>query len=72
MRIALGNAALTILTLGLAHPWCVVRLLKYKMSCLSVTSAAGLESFVGVRREEVRALGDQAADVLDMDLDFGF
>jgi len=72
IRIALGNAALTILTLSLAHPWCVVRLLKYKMSCLSVTSAAGLESFVGVRREEVRALGDQAADVLDMDLDFGF
>jgi len=72
IRIALGNAALTIVTLGLAHPWCVVRLLKYKMSCLSVASAAGLESFVGVRREEVRALGDQASDVLDMDLDFGF
>lgn len=72
IKVGLVNAALVLCSLGLAYPWCVVRLLKYKMSCLSVASPGGVQSFVGVRREEIQALGDQAADVLDMDLDFGF
>jgi uncharacterized membrane protein YjgN (DUF898 family) len=71
-KIAFVNGLLLVCTLGLAYPWCAVRLLRYKMSCLAVTSAEGVQSFVGARREEVQALGDQAADVLNMDLDFGF
>lgn len=72
IKIALVNAVLIICTLGLAYPWCVVRLVQYKMSCLSLASPAGVQSFVGAQQAEVQALGDQAADVLNMDLDFGF
>jgi uncharacterized membrane protein YjgN (DUF898 family) len=72
LTIGLVNAVLIMCSLGLAYPWCAVRLLKYKMSCLSVASAAGVQSFVGTQQAEVQALGDQAAEVLDMDLDFGF
>ncbi len=72
IKICLANSFMVICTFGLAHPWCVVRLLRYKMSCLSVASPTGVQSFVGTRREEVQSLGDQAAEVLDMDLDFGF
>jgi uncharacterized membrane protein YjgN (DUF898 family) len=71
-KIGVINAVLMICSLGLAYPWCAVRLLKYKMSCLSVESAEGVQSFVGTQQVEVQALGDQAADVLNMDLDFGF
>ena len=72
LKLGALNAVLIICTLGLAYPWCVVRLLQYKMSCLSVASAEGVQSFVGTQQAEVQALGDQAAEVLNMDLDFGF
>ncbi len=72
LTIGLVNAVLIMCSLGLAYPWCAVRLLKYKMSCLSVASVEGVQSFVGTQQVEVQALGDQAADVLNMDLDFGF
>jgi uncharacterized membrane protein YjgN (DUF898 family) len=72
LKLGALNAVLIICTLGLAYPWCVVRLLQYKMSCLSIASTEGVQSFVGTQQVEVQALGDQAAEVLNMDLDFGF
>jgi uncharacterized membrane protein YjgN (DUF898 family) len=72
LKVALINAVLIICTLGLAHPWCVVRLHRFKMSCLSMTTSLGVDAFVGVQREEIRALGDQALEILDMDIDLGF
>ncbi|MCC5807943.1 MAG: DUF898 domain-containing protein [Opitutales bacterium] len=61
------NLILTILTLGIYLPWAKVRLHRYRLECLEVINAPNLESITGAGREEVAAVGESAADWLDID-----
>lgn len=70
--IAITNALLRSVTLGLATPWCVVRVRRFLVGDLALIGAQSLDAFVGERRAEIRSLGEQAADAYDLDVDFGF
>lgn len=70
--IALTNMLLRSVTLGLASPWCVVRVRRFLLDNLAVVGPRNLDDFVGQRRAEIRSVGEQAADMYDLDVDFGF
>lgn len=70
--IEITNIALRALSLGLASPWCVVRVRRFLVDELALVGPQNMDEFIGERREEVRSLGEQAAEVYDLDLDFGF
>ncbi len=70
--IAITNTLLRSVTLGLATPWCVVRVRRFLLEDLAVIGSQSLDDFVGERRAEIRSLGEQAADSYDLDIDFGF
>jgi uncharacterized membrane protein YjgN (DUF898 family) len=69
-RIVIGNVVLTIFTLGLYTPFAKVRLARYRASCTSLIVEGGLDDFGAGEAQEVRALGDEAADFLDVDIGF--
>jgi uncharacterized membrane protein YjgN (DUF898 family) len=72
LAIAITNTLLRSVTLGLASPWCVVRVRKFLVENLAVIGPQSLDDFVGQRRAEIRSIGEQAAEMYDLDVDFGF
>ena len=68
--IVLSNWLLTALTLGLYRPFAAVRLWRYRVEHLAVLPAAPLDDFVAAQEEEARVIGEEAADLLDVDLGF--
>ncbi|QID19420.1 DUF898 domain-containing protein [Nitrogeniibacter mangrovi] len=70
MFIVLTNWLLTAITLGLYRPFAVVRLHRYRVEHIAMLPAGSLDDFVAVQEAEVRVLGEEAADLLDIDLGF--
>ncbi|MEE4173938.1 MAG: YjgN family protein [Xanthomonadales bacterium] len=66
--IQLTNAVAAVLTLGLAIPWAKVRLLRYRLSRLSVRGDT--DEFLAGARSDPGAAGDEIGEMFD--LDFGF
>lgn len=64
------NWLATICTLGLFWPWAKVRLARYRAACLSLTAWGGLEAFVAGESTRASALGDEAAEMFDLDVAF--
>lgn len=67
--IYLSNTVLIFMTIGIFIPWAKVRAVKYKLSCMSVY-AIDLENHIAAQREEVRAVGEEVSDFLDVDVGF--
>lgn len=70
--IVLTNLLLKSLSLGLATPYCVVRMHRYKVENLALVGPDSLNGFFASTEKELHAVGDQAADLYDIDIDFGF
>lgn len=68
--IVLTNWLLTALTLGLYRPFAVVRLHRYRVENIAMLPAGSIDEFVAQQEEEARVLGEEAADLLDIDLGF--
>ncbi len=68
--IVLSNWLLTAVTLGLYRPFAVVRLWRYRVEHLALLPAGTLTAFMAVQAEEARVIGEEAADLLDVDLGF--
>jgi len=69
--IQLTNLLAIVFSLGLAIPWVMIRMARYRASKTSVIApAGGLEHFTAGAVEKDSALGDAAADVFDMDIGF--
>lgn len=69
--IQLTNLLAIIFSLGLAIPWVMIRMARYRASKTSIIApAGGLEHFTAGVAEKDSALGDAAADVFDMDIGF--
>jgi uncharacterized membrane protein YjgN (DUF898 family) len=67
----LTNILAIVLSLGLAIPWAMIRLARYRASKTSLLApAGGLEFFTAGASQTDSALGDAAADVFDMDIGF--
>jgi uncharacterized membrane protein YjgN (DUF898 family) len=69
--IYLSNMFILILTFGLATPWAQIRLARYHMEHIAVIGEANWDKFVGEKKEATRALGEEIADMFDVDLSFG-
>jgi uncharacterized membrane protein YjgN (DUF898 family) len=69
--LQLTNLLAIVFSLGLAIPWVLIRMARYRASKTSIIApAGGLEHFTAGVAEKDNALGDAAADVFDMDIGF--
>ncbi len=68
--LTLSNSIAIVLSLGLFLPFAKVRLARYRAQTMALESDSDLDSFVAQQEEQARALGDQAAELLDVDLGF--
>ena len=59
---------LTLLTLGLFRPFAVARQWRYKAEHFAVLAAGSLDEFIANQEAEVRVTGEEATDLLDVDL----
>ncbi len=53
---------------GLLIPWARIRIMRYRFENLSVESTGGLDAFVAGMQGDIKATGEELADMLDIDL----
>jgi uncharacterized membrane protein YjgN (DUF898 family) len=66
--IYMGNLFAILLSLGLAIPWAVVRVMRYRAGCLSLQSAGSLDNFIGGVSASVGATGEELGEFFNIDL----
>ncbi len=66
-----SNMVAIMLTFGLATPWAQIRMAKYRTSKLQIIGDVDFDQFVGDKKAEVKATGEEIADMFDVDLSFG-
>ena len=69
LGIHASNILLIFLTLGVFLPWAKVRVIRYKLSCVTVY-AADLDQFIASETDQTRALGEEMSDFFDVDIGF--
>ncbi len=69
--IYVTNIIAIVLTFGLATPWAQIRLARYRASKLQVVGEVDFDKFVGDKKAEVKATGEEIADFFDVDFSFG-
>ena len=65
------NIVAIMLTFGLATPWAQIRMARYRTSKLQIVGDVDFDQFVGDRKAEVKATGEEIAEMFDVDLSFG-
>jgi uncharacterized membrane protein YjgN (DUF898 family) len=65
------NSIVTLITVGLMHPWAAVRMFKYQVDSLQVVPAGNVDAFVASAQPPVSAIGEAADDFFDFDIGFG-
>ena len=68
LGILVTNTLAIVFTLGLFKPYAEIRLAKYVIGELSLVSSGTLDEFVAGSQPETTALGEEAAELLDVDL----
>ncbi|MCK5878000.1 MAG: DUF898 domain-containing protein [Candidatus Marithrix sp.] len=63
------NILMIIFTLGLAYPWTVIRLKKYKIE--SSCAVGNISEYVNQQQEAQSALGEEVGDAFNTELDLG-
>lgn len=66
--IYLSNLFAVIVSLGLLIPWAKIRLARYRFDNLAVETQGGMDDFLAGMQDQVKATGEELADVLDIDL----
>ncbi|MDP2152797.1 MAG: DUF898 family protein [Methylotenera sp.] len=66
-----SNTIILFLTLGLATPWVQIRMARYRAERLALTGETDWDKFVGEKKEMSRAMGEEIAEMFDVDLSFG-
>ncbi|HSS65446.1 MAG TPA: DUF898 family protein, partial [Gammaproteobacteria bacterium] len=66
--IQFSNIILIVLSVGLMIPWARVRIVSYRLSCLSLLASEPLNSFAAGEREKLSATGEEMGEALDLDL----
>ncbi len=62
------NMFAILFSLGLAIPWAVVRVMRYRAECLSLESESSLDEFVGGVSAQVGATGEELGEFFSIDL----
>jgi uncharacterized membrane protein YjgN (DUF898 family) len=65
--IYLMNVLAIVFSVGLAVPWAVVRVAKYRAESLRIETAGDLEQYLGAVARPVSATGDQMGEFFDVD-----
>ena len=68
--IYLTNFIAIIVTLGFFKPFADIRLARYRLSHMALNAHSGLEEFLAQEQQAVTALGEEAANVFDVDISF--
>ena len=66
--LLLSNAALLIITLGLALPWVRVRTARYYADATSARVSDGIEAVIAQMPPETSAIGEEVAGMFDVDV----
>ena len=66
--IFLTNTIAIVISFGLLIPWAKIRLAKYRIDHLAISSIADLSTITAVEREKVGAIGSEMGDILDIDI----
>lgn len=64
------NFLLIAVTLGLYKPFADVRIARYRLTHMGLNAQSGLEEFLAREQQAVSALGEETADVFDVDISF--
>jgi uncharacterized membrane protein YjgN (DUF898 family) len=67
----LSNAIVLLFTLGLATPWAQIRMARYRAEHMALSGETDWDKFVGEKKDASRALGEEIADMFDVDISFG-
>lgn len=70
VKIGIGNALATVFSLGLLIPWAQIRRTKYVLENIQVRTITDLDHFQADVAQDESALGEVAADLLDIDVGF--
>lgn len=70
LAIYLTNFILVVITLGLYKPFADIRLAKYRLTHMAVTPQGNLDDFFAHEQQAVNALGEETANVFDVDISF--
>ena len=65
------NIIAIVCTFGLATPWAQIRLARYRASKLQIVGDVDFDQFVGDKKAEMKATGEEIADFFDVDLSLG-
>ncbi len=71
MWLYFTNMLAIMFTFGLATPWAQIRMARYRASKLQIVGDVDFDQFVGDKKAEVKATGEEIADMFDVDLSFG-
>ncbi|MDB6181968.1 YjgN family protein [Paracoccus fistulariae] len=66
--IAMSNAVLSVISLGLLYPWAKVRMARYLADSTQVKVAGSFDVFVGIEEGKVTSVGDAYTDIEGIDL----
>ena len=66
--IYLTNLIAIVLSVGFLIPWAMIRTARYRADNLKLKNMGDLTEFIGSQEEEISALGEEAGEVLDLDL----
>ena len=69
--IQFTNVLLLVVTIGLAYPWTLVRLTRYKLETLYAHLHGDLDEYVTQMQGRQSALGEEVGEAFDLDLDLG-
>ncbi|WP_423910033.1 YjgN family protein [Candidatus Spongiihabitans sp.] len=70
-KIFTTNFFMLVFTLGLAYPWTVTRLIRYKLETIGLTAKDSLDGFVTQIQSQQSALGEEIGQAFDLNLDLG-
>ena len=66
--IQLSNIVVIVLSVGMMIPWARVRIVRYRLSCLSLLAQRSLDGFAASEQERLTATGEEMGEALDLDL----
>ncbi len=69
-KIYVTNFIFILLTLGLYKPFADIRLARYRLTHMALNAQSGLEEFLAHEQQAVNAMGEETADVFDVDISF--
>ncbi len=70
LGIYLTNFIAIVLTLGLFKPFADIRLVRYRLTHMALATEGSLDEFLAAQERSVNALGEETADLFDVDISF--